>query len=140
MCLPELSELRAFAPKMFEILARYDYGRARVAAAILRNYHKFLWNTSLEILEQQTQVIPCLAGQAHLVVNGDGGVSSCELLPAVGNLREQTLPEVLRSDEFRGQVKSIRNKECHCTHNCAMLDNTFFNPRNLPQLLHQRLR
>jgi MoaA/NifB/PqqE/SkfB family radical SAM enzyme len=135
--LPSIAQLRELAPRMFEILGRYDYGRPRVSAYILRNYHRFLWKTSLAILEQQTQVIPCLAGRAHLVVNGDGGVSSCEMLPAIGNLKESSLQDLLHSDHLRAQVQSIRDKQCHCTHNCAMLDSTFFNPRNLPQLLYQ---
>ena len=95
--LPPLEELKAFAPKMFDILARYDYGRTSVSAYILRNFHKYLWNTSIKVLEERRQVIPCLAGEAHMVVWGDGGVSSCEMLPKVGSVRDKPLKEVLAS-------------------------------------------
>ena len=69
------------------------------------------------------------------MVYGDGGVSSCEMLPVVGNIRDKRLPEIIQSDAYQQQVEMIRNKGCHCTHNCAMLDSIFFNPVNLPKLL-----
>jgi MoaA/NifB/PqqE/SkfB family radical SAM enzyme len=75
-----------------------------------------------------------------MVVWADGNVSSCEMLGSVGNLRQSSFRDVLASDALRDQVRSIRNKECHCTHNCAMLTSILFNPANLPQLLHQPIR
>jgi MoaA/NifB/PqqE/SkfB family radical SAM enzyme len=125
---------------MFALLEQYRYGRTKLAARILRNYHRYLWNVSLDILERQTQVIPCYAGRSHMVVWGDGSVSSCEMLGSVGNLKEKRFRDVLAGDAMREQVRSIRNKECHCTHNCAMLTSILFNPTSLPQLLHQPIR
>jgi hypothetical protein len=75
-----------------------------------------------------------------MVVWGDGSVSSCEMLGSVGNLKEKRFRDVLAGDAMREQVRSIRNKECHCTHNCAMLTSILFNPTSLPQLLHQPIR
>ncbi len=74
----------------------------------------------------------------QLVVNGDGNVSSCEMLPPVGNIKDQRLPDLIQSDAYQTQVDMIKNNGCHCTHNCAMLDSIFFNPSNLPHLLHHR--
>ncbi|WP_101756556.1 radical SAM protein [Oceanicoccus sp. KOV_DT_Chl] len=136
--LPTLVELRSLESKMFEVLSRYDYGRSSLSAHILRNFHRNLWDISLKTLEQRTQVIPCLAGQTQLVVNGDGTVSSCEMLPAVGNIKDNRLPDIISSDAYQEQVNMIKNKGCHCTHNCAMLDSIFFNPANLPSLLFSR--
>ena len=45
-----------------------------------------MWKTSIKTIEQKTQVIPCLAGQSSVVVWGNGDVSSCEMLPAIGNM------------------------------------------------------
>ena len=135
MALPTLVELRALAPAMFAILGRYDYGRSKLSAGILRNFHRHLWEVSLATLEQRTQVIPCLAGKSQLVVNGDGSVSACEMLAPVGNIRERRLPDIIQSDAYRKQRTMIENKACHCTHNCAMLDSIFFNPTQLPKLL-----
>ena len=140
MKLPSIAELRRIGPHIFDQLRGYSYGRSRLSARILKNYHRFLWNVSLDTLEQETQVIPCYAGRSHMVAMGDGGVSACEMLESVGNLRDQSLPEILAGDRYRAQLRSIRNKECHCTHNCAMLTSIMFNPLNLPQLLYQPLK
>ena len=34
------------------------------------------------------------------------------------------------------QKKSIENKECHCTHNCAMLTSIMYNPKKWPYVSH----
>ena len=104
---------------------------------MLRNFHRYLWKVSLRTLEEERQVIPCLAGRAHMVVMGTGAVSSCEMLPAVGNIKQQSWSDIRASDAFRQQVADIKAGKCHCTHNCAMFDSIFFNPRNIPKLLHQ---
>ena len=59
--------------------------------------------------------MPCLAGKSNLVIWGNGEMSSCEMLPSVGNIKNQTPKEIIQSDSFKKQVKSINNKECHCT-------------------------
>jgi MoaA/NifB/PqqE/SkfB family radical SAM enzyme len=139
MKLPSMSDLRDLGPQIFEILETYNYAQNTAAAHILRNYHKYLWNVSLRTLEERTQVVPCLAGQSHMVVMGDGRVSSCEMLEPVGDLRVQTWQEIMASDAFKRQVDDIKDKKCHCTHNCAMLDSILYNPRSLPHLLHQQV-
>lgn len=137
--LPSTEDLRALGRRMFPILERYDYGKGALSAHILRNFHRYLWNTSLKVIDEERQVIPCLAGQSQLVVWGDGQVASCELLPAVGNIKEQSLGEIIASDAFQQQVEDIKQDKCHCTHNCAMLDSIFYNPVNLPHLMYQRV-
>ncbi|MEW5852966.1 MAG: radical SAM protein [Myxococcota bacterium] len=133
--LPDLKTLRRLEGPIFEILAQYDYGQSRLVSHVLRNYHRYLWSTSLRTLEQRTQVIPCLAGTAHAVVMGNGDVSSCEMLAPVGNVKEQAWQELWHGDAMDAQRKSIANKECHCTHNCAMLDSILFRPASYPHLV-----
>jgi MoaA/NifB/PqqE/SkfB family radical SAM enzyme len=135
--LPSINKLKKLAPNMFKILKKYDYGRSKISATLLRNFHKFLWKTSIQTLEQNTQIIPCLAGKAHIVTWGDGSVSSCEMLPPVGSLKSQSMEEITSSETFKKQIKFIEDKKCACTHNCAMLASTFFNPNNWPKLLWQ---
>ena len=77
------------AKEMFEILGKYNYGVGGNSARILRNYHRYLWKTSIDTLKKRTQVVPCLAGKSHMVVWGDGRVASCEMLPEVGNIKEK---------------------------------------------------
>lgn len=138
--LPSLKELRDLGPEIFSILETYDYGQSAFSAHILRNYHRLLWNVSLRTIDEQRQVIPCLAGQAHMVMMGNGDVSSCEMLEPIGNVQTQSWAEITASQAFKRQVHDIKDGRCHCTHNCAMLDSILLNPKNIPSLLSQKIR
>jgi len=138
--LPPFEVLNEIAPKIFEILETYDYGQGKLTARILRNYHRYLWNVSLQTIRQKTQVVPCLAGSAHMVVMGNGDVSSCEMLPPVGNVKETSFAEVVGSSAMREQVQFIQDKKCFCTHNCAMLDSILFRPASIPHLMSEKIK
>ena len=97
-----------------------------------------MWKVSLQTLQTQTQVIPCLAGKAHAVVWGDGAVSSCEMLPTIDIIKNNKLSDIISSDLMQQQIRDIENKKCHCTHNWAMLDSVLLNPAQLPHLLYQK--
>lgn len=137
--LPSFTKLESLAPKIFEILATYDYGKGGVVGGILRNYHRYLWNTSLRTLKEKTQVIPCVAGRAHMVVLGNGDVSSCEMLTPVGNIQRQGWNEIMMSESMKQQKSDIRAKKCHCTHNCAMFDSIVFRLASLTHLIHESI-
>ena len=126
--LPSLEKLRELAAPMFEILDSYSFGREGFASRVMQNYVRTLWNVSLQTIEEERQVMPCQAGKFHRVVYGNGDVSSCEMLPPVGNVRQKSWHDIVASDEFRTQVRSIERGECHCTHNCAMLGSILFRP------------
>ena len=133
--LPPLEDLKRLGPEIFSILKTYDYGANPLSSHILRNYHRYLWQTSLRIIEEETQVVPCLGGTAHMVVWGNGKVASCEQLESVGDLREQSWDQILKSQAYKDQVQFIKDKKCHCTHNCALLDSIFLNPASMSRLL-----
>lgn len=136
--LPEIKKLNELAKEMFEILGKYNYGVGGNSARILRNYHRYLWKTSIKIIEEKEQVIPCLAGKSNMVIWGNGEVSSCEMLPGVGNINENDIDDILKSENFTNQIKSIENKECHCTHNCALLTSIMYNPKKWGNLIYQK--
>ena len=136
--LPSIEDLLKISPKIFNILEDYNYGQNSVTAHFLKNYHRYMWKTSLKTIEKRKQIIPCLSGQSSLVIWGNGDVSSCEELSPIGNIKEKNINEVLKSTEFNQQLKSIKNKECHCTHNCAMLTSIFFNPKTWPNIIYQK--
>lgn len=138
--LPPMDRLRELGPEIFKIQESYGYGSNAFAAHFLRNFHRYVWNVSLDILEQERQVIPCYAGTTHAVIMGNGDVSSCEMLPPVGNLNNSSWNDIMESDAFKEQVQGIKDKKCHCTHNCALFDSIFFNPRNIPKLIHQKVK
>jgi MoaA/NifB/PqqE/SkfB family radical SAM enzyme len=133
--LPYIDKLKSKRPEIFEILDKYLWGSGIFKRILLRKYYHLLWDVSFATLEKQTQVIPCIAGKTHLVIWANGDVSSCELLPPVGNVFEQPLPEILSGERMKSQLKYIHEKRCYCTHNCVMLDSIFFNPGNYLKLL-----
>ena len=133
--LPSYEKLEELRPKIFSIWKTYNYGKTGLIAKILSKYHQYLWNSSILTLKEKTQIIPCLAGSAHSVVWGDGKVSCCEMLESVGSIKEKSWQEIIKSETYQTQLQSIKNKECFCTHNCAMFDSVFFNPTQIFKLL-----
>ncbi|HEV7571045.1 MAG TPA: radical SAM protein [Thermoanaerobaculia bacterium] len=85
----------------------------------------------LEILEQETQVKPCHAGRISGVLDARGEVRMCELREAVGNVRDTgyDFGKLWFSPEADAQRKSIKAKECHCTHSCFMSSSLVFDVR-----------
>lgn len=133
--LPDLDNLRRLIPEIIAVQGGYSYGQNPLSSYILKNYHKYMWELSYRILQENRQVIPCLGGQAHMVIYADGAVAPCELLPRVDNLSTQSWNDILHSDYLINQKKDIKRGMCWCTHNCALIDSIFFSPRSLPKLL-----
>ena len=138
--LPSRERLRELGPAILGRVDRYAVLGNPVLRHLARNYHRAIWNLSLQTLEEERQVVPCLAGEASMVVWCDGAVGSCELLPSVGSLTEQSFQEIRAGSALRDQRASIRAKECHCTHNCALFDSVVYQPKELARLVHQSVR
>lgn len=86
-------------------------------------------------LQQGRQVVPCSAGRMSAVVYANGDVGVCEIHKPIGNLRQNTFPEIWNS-ELAGKLrKSIKNKECHCTTEVFMWPSIVFNPLSLSQAM-----
>ncbi|HSL47962.1 MAG TPA: radical SAM protein [Candidatus Deferrimicrobiaceae bacterium] len=133
--LPAMDILRKIGDQLPAILEGYEFGRKGFFRAVLRNYQAVKWETQLRTLEQQTQVIPCLGGQIHLVVYANGEVAPCEILPSVGSIRNAPLRDIVNGRAWAEAVAGIRRKECHCTHDCNQQENILFSPRTYPRLL-----
>jgi MoaA/NifB/PqqE/SkfB family radical SAM enzyme len=136
--LPNLDRLNLIAPKIFDILESYDYGQKGKLSYFLKNYHRYLWKTSLETIAKKTQVVPCLAGKSSMVIWGEGNISACEMLPSFGNIKNKSIKDLMNSEEYKKQVESIKKKECHCTHNCSLITSITFNPAKWPNLIYQK--
>jgi MoaA/NifB/PqqE/SkfB family radical SAM enzyme len=133
--LPSLEKLKTIGEGVRPIQDSYCYGRKGMFAVVTRNYQTIKWDVQIRTLEEETQVIPCLGGQAHMVVYANGDVAPCELLPPVGNIRRQPIEDILSGAALGKSVSGIRNKDCFCTHDCNMLENVLFSPRHYPRLL-----
>lgn len=103
-----------------------------------RNYDGFLKfvkiysrQMELAVLEQETQVRPCHAGRVSGVLDARGEVRMCELREAVGNVRDTGYDwdKLWFSEAADEQRRSIRAKECHCTHSCFMSSSLVFDVR-----------
>jgi MoaA/NifB/PqqE/SkfB family radical SAM enzyme len=134
-CLPPTGEIRSLEDEIFEIQQGYMYGRKGIMSNVQRHYQSIKREIAEQTLEQETQVIPCLGGQAHHVVYANGDVAPCELLPPVGSLRQEPLRDILAGPEWAAAVGRIKAKECHCTHDCNMVENVLFNFKLYPNLL-----
>ena len=100
----------------------------------LHRDHRSAWSVSLATLEQQRQVVPCLAGRNHLVVWPDRSAGPCELLPPVGNA-DAGLAALVHTPAWRERCVFIRNGGCWCTHNCALLASLLFHPPSIARIL-----
>jgi len=132
---PPPDDLRRAGPPLLQELRRYSYGHGGLGARLLREYHRFLWYTSISTLEQQRQVVPCLAGRNHLVIWPDRAAGPCELLPPVGSVEDDGLQSLIRSPAWRERCEFIRSGGCWCTHNCALLASIFFHAPSIARIL-----
>ncbi|MBI5101313.1 MAG: radical SAM protein [Nitrospirae bacterium] len=113
---------------------RFKGGKVKAAQDILQR--RLIHETGLK----KKRLIPCYAGQLNLVVLENGDVFPCEILPKkMGNLREAgyDIRKILESARAKEIIRSIKNKECFCTHECYFLTNILFNPGLYPALLKE---
>lgn len=133
--LPSLDKIKSLEEEVYKIQQLYNYGRKGILSRIQMNYQRYKRHLSLKILQEQRQIIPCLAGSCHLVVWSDGNVAPCELLPPVGNIRTDDLKDILHGEKMKKAVGAIKRKECYCTHDCNMMENILFSPSACLNLL-----
>jgi len=133
--LPPIETIERVLPDVLRIQETYPMARGRLRRRASRNYLRLMWRISLGILRERRQVVPCLAGRAHLVIWPNGDVAPCELLPPVGNIRTDPPEAILAGRALTDAVAAIRAGRCACTHNCNMVENILFNPRTYPALL-----
>jgi len=90
----------------------------------------------IETLKRGTQIVPCRAGVLTAVVTARGDVSVCELHEPLGNLKEQSFPEIWSSPKARALRASIAAKACHCTTEVFLWPSIVYQP--LPLLKTMR--
>jgi len=97
-------------------------------------YHKMIYSyyhkIALDTLKKKKQLIPCRISSFLPVIDATGNVYHCELLPAIGNLRDfdYNFLTIRQSDKAKQQRKDISNKKCHCTHFCYQIQNIPMSP------------
>ena len=89
----------------------------------------------METLARGTQVIPCRAGVLTAVINANGDVSVCELHEPLGNLRQQSFPEIWQSEKATALRAAVAAKACHCTTEVFMWPSIVYQPLPLTKAL-----
>ena len=135
MRLPSVDKIKILEQSIYRIQQLYNYGRTGMLSKVQRNYQVYKGDLNVRTLQERRQVIPCLAGASHLVVWPEGDVSSCELLPPIGNIREKNIDELLKGVKMKERLSSIRRGDCYCTHDCNMIENILLNPKSYLRLL-----
>ena len=95
---------------------------------------RLTFSVAYENYRQDTQVIPCEAGRILGVIEDNGDVKPCELLPPIGNLHEGTFDEIWNSDEAKEARQRIVDKQCKCTHECNTFPSLMANPLHAVKL------
>lgn len=113
---------------------------ARNNSPLLTSQLKICRDVILRTNAEGKQIIPCRAGSLLALVDANGDVRSCTVLPALGNLRQQSFQEIWNSFAARQQHKSIIHGECACNNDCYIVS-SLNNYWKLPVLmLQQRLK
>ena len=122
-----------------ELGSIYRFPGARLKAAQDIIQRRLIYETA----RQDRQLIPCYAGRLNLVLGETGELYPCESFSMeLGNIRDHGLDinRVLATEKAQKVLAWIRDKGCHCTHECYMMTNILFNPRLYPALLKEYLQ
>ena len=91
--------------------------------------------TKCKTMENESQYVPCTAGNMTGVVYANGDVSVCETHPPLGNLRKNTFFEIWYSDVAEKLRTNIRAKKCYCTTEVFMWPSIVYQPFPLAKAL-----
>jgi len=130
-----MEEVTTFWNALNALYGRHGYGLRKGLSRVPLNFIRLRWDTAIETLRQQRQIVPCLGGTATLIIQPNGDVAPCETLAPVASIRERPLRDILNSAEWNAVVQSIRAKGCHCTHECNLRSSLLLNYAMYPALL-----
>ncbi len=107
-------------PPSAEQLKRLDEIFCRQKKSNQQRLNARLYQLRREALEKQKQPVPCVAASEIAVVSANGDVLACEMLPALGNLKNSSFLEIWNSQSMKELRKKIAAGECSCTHECFL--------------------
>ena len=142
---PSVEEARVAYEDIRSVWAMYgQYERNQNAWTnfLAKGLYKYLHDVHLESMAKEKQAIPCKAGKVTAVIYQDGQTALCEMLPAVGNLRDVNMDfmAIWNSAAADKQRKMIRAGGCHCTHTCFQFPSVLFNPAQYGHVLAKAMR
>jgi len=122
---------------IWRLYDQYERNQSRFVNQLAMGLYRYLHEVHLESMSRQVQAVPCLAGKVSGVIYEDGRVGVCEMLPAIGNLRDVALDfrAIWTSENAERQRHMVRSGGCHCTHTCFQFTSVLFNPRLYGRIL-----
>jgi len=96
---------------------------ARHTSPLLSSQIRISRNYILRTNAEGRQIVPCRAGSLIAIVDANGDVRSCTLLPALGNLRKQSFSDIWQSSSAKRQHKWIVSGGCSCNNDCFVVNN-----------------
>ena len=96
-----------------------------------------LQTAKIRTARERRQVVPCTAGNLTGVVYANGDVSLCEQHLPVGNLRQNSFPEIWNSPKAQALRDQIAQKSCHCTTEVFLWPSIVFQPLQLAKTMLQ---
>ncbi len=91
-------------------------------------------------MKEKKRLLQCYAGRLNIVLSETGELYPCEILTkSFGNIRDHDLDirKALSTSRAAEIIRSIKDRECYCTHECYFMTNILFNPRLYPALLRE---
>lgn len=110
----------------------------RPFARILNPIVKIINKQVAQIIETKKMPSRCYAYSKMIVLQSNGDVFPCEHLSKnLGNLRtfNYNIKEILQENANKIVGKSIKDKKCCCTWECALINNIICNPVTYPKIL-----
>jgi len=124
--------LRMFENNIYKIKYRHPFQKIlRVLPIITRR-------EVLKTARSTKRTYNCHAIKRMIVIDSFGNVFPCEMLPEkIGNLRNNgyDIQKILEKEGTKKILKSIKNKECNCTWECAIQNSIIFNPKKYPSII-----
>jgi len=103
-----------------------------------RIYNRLYRDILLQTNCESRQAIPCRAGSLVCLIDANGDVRSCPMLPPLGNIRNSTFNDIWQNEAAIHQYNSIIAGNCSCNNDCFVrisLENYW----KLPFLMLQNL-
>jgi MoaA/NifB/PqqE/SkfB family radical SAM enzyme len=85
--------------------------------------YTYYMKLAMRILKEKRQVIPCRAAFSTPVIDATGNVYHCEILPSIGNIKDNNFKDIWHSRLAKEQKEYIAHKKCYCTHYCWQIQN-----------------
>jgi MoaA/NifB/PqqE/SkfB family radical SAM enzyme len=113
-----------------------SYGSSPLESSRLKVYQDIILRTNAE----GRQIVPCRAASIIVMVDANGDVRSCPLLPVLGNLRNETFQNIWHGKTSKSQHKLISHGGCACNYDCLIVSSLSYYWKLPGLVLQQRLK